>query len=396
MNKDQFPLLLLCSLITWWVGAGLMPLLPVYASQLGAPPTHVGLYLAFAFSALAIGSMSAGWLSTHLQSQRLPLVLVSLLAAPAIWLMGQVTHLWQLALCTATVWFGGGAALALISISVGRMAGADERGKRFGRLALTTALAGMLGAVTGPIADRWGYATLFTVVAVVWLVQVISAWGLTEKQPHPAHSPIRDPGARRSAVNGLFALLLTANLLFGIGTFVANIGRSLAMESLGFAATAVTVSAAVGSVAALLLNPWVGYLADRVHRPLLLALAYLAGALTLALLATTTTLAGFTVAALLMAITGTERVVASALVIDLLPTAALDEGLALIDAVRWAGGVIGFAGAGYAFQQWGVAAALWLTLLLPTAAIGLLVLAPWTRRTPALSTTVGLNKPRGQ
>jgi len=385
MRNIQFPILLLCSLITWWIGAGLMPLLPIYASRLGAPPTLVGLYLAFAFLSLAVGSASAGWLSARYQRRRLLLILVSLPAAPALWLMGQVTAIWQLALCTATVWFSGGASLVLISILVGRLAGVHDRGQRFGLLALTMALAGVLGAVTGPIADRWGYPVLFTVVAAVWLVQVLSTLCLAPDGASASPAPTAERG-KALPTSGLFLLLLTVNLLVNIGSFVANIGRSLAMHGLGFAATAVTVTAAVGSVAALLGNPLIGRLSDRYPRPLLLIVIYLVGGLALLALATATTLAGFTAVALLMALAGAERAVASALVTDLLPTAALDRGLALFDVARWMGGIVGFAGAGYAFQRWGLAPTLWLTLLLPALAVGLLLFAPWPtlNRAPAV------------
>jgi MFS family permease len=382
MRKAQFPILLLCSLITWWVGAGLMPLLPIYAGRLGAAPAQVGLYLAFAFLALAGGSVSAGWLASRYPRRRL-LILVSLPTAPALWLMGQVTVLWQLALCTATVWFSGGASLVLISVLVGRLADVQERGRHFGLLALTTALAGVFGAVTGPIADRWGYTALFTIVAAVWLAQVGGAVWLAPEARVVSAAPPTDR-SKASPTGGLFFLLLMVNLLVSSGSFIANIGRSLAMDGQGFAATAVTVTAAVGSVAALLFNPLVGALSDRYPRPRLLMLTYLVSGLSLLVLATATTLTGFTLVALLMAMAGAERAVAAALVTDLVPTAALDQAMAIFDGVRWIGGIVGFAGVGYAFQQWGVGPTLWLTLLLPTLAVGLLLLAPWPTRNAAL------------
>ncbi len=49
---------------------------------------------------------------------------------------------------------------ALLAMVVGGMVGAG-----------IFALPSRFGAVTGPIADRWGYAALFTVVAAIWLVQ---------------------------------------------------------------------------------------------------------------------------------------------------------------------------------------------------------------------------------
>ena len=38
MSKKQILALFVCSLVPWTVGNGLVPLLPVYATQLGADP----------------------------------------------------------------------------------------------------------------------------------------------------------------------------------------------------------------------------------------------------------------------------------------------------------------------------------------------------------------------
>jgi hypothetical protein len=78
--------------------------------------------------------------------------------------MGQVTHFWQLVPLTTITWFTGGALIVLDSILAGLGALPQDRGKIFGMLAFTTALAGVLGGVTGPIVDRWDYPVLFTIM----------------------------------------------------------------------------------------------------------------------------------------------------------------------------------------------------------------------------------------
>jgi len=42
MTRKQLFALFSCSLIGWTVGNGLIPLLPVYATQIGAEPAVVG------------------------------------------------------------------------------------------------------------------------------------------------------------------------------------------------------------------------------------------------------------------------------------------------------------------------------------------------------------------
>ena len=70
MSKKQLWSLFLCSLVPWTVGTGLLPLLPVYAAQLGAQPALTGYYLSFVYLALAVGTLSAGWLSDRFQRRK--------------------------------------------------------------------------------------------------------------------------------------------------------------------------------------------------------------------------------------------------------------------------------------------------------------------------------------
>jgi len=167
MSKKQILALFVCSLVPWTVGNGLVPLLPVYATQLGADPAAAGYYLAFSYFALAVGAVAAGWLSDRLRRRKMPLIISGLAGIPIAWLIGRVGNIWGLSMLTAMLWFCGGLGLALIGILTGLSAGDDERGKVFGILSLTTGLGALIGGLTtGFIVDRWGFPTMFTAVAV--------------------------------------------------------------------------------------------------------------------------------------------------------------------------------------------------------------------------------------
>ena len=58
MSRKQLWVLFVCSLIHWTVGNGLLPLLPVYATHLGADQAAVGYYLSFVYVALLAGTVS--------------------------------------------------------------------------------------------------------------------------------------------------------------------------------------------------------------------------------------------------------------------------------------------------------------------------------------------------
>ena len=183
MSKKQILALFVCSLVPWTMGNGLIPLLPVYATQLGADSATAGLYLAFSYAALAVGTVSAGWLSDRFQHRRTPIIIAGLAGIPIAWLMGRVGNVWSLTVLTAILWFCAGLGGALIVILTGLSAGEHERGKIFGILSLTSGLGALIGGLaTGFIVDRWGFAAMFSAMALFLVLWPVTGMFLTEKK----------------------------------------------------------------------------------------------------------------------------------------------------------------------------------------------------------------------
>ncbi len=154
---------------------------------------------------------------------------------------------------------------------------------------------------------------------------------------------------------------------------------------------ATTWIGAVGAVVGLLLNPLLGRLSDRFNRYLLLALAYASNLLSMVAMALATSVVGWSVVVLLVAVAHVDRVVASALVVDLLPPDMIDHGMSRFEAVRWAGGIFGFAGTGYAIQLLGLRAPMVGGAILLLLAILLLALAGRTQTDRILPSPLSLS-----
>jgi MFS family permease len=374
LTRKQFVALFISSLVVWTVGNGLIPLLPVYATQMGAEPALVGVYMGLSYLALAGGTVTAGWLSDRLQRRKTLLLIAGALNAPAIWLMGRVANVWQLAAVTGGVWFLAGSVLTLVSILTGLFAGPSERGRFFGILSLTAALGSLLGGlVTGPMADRWGYATMFSVLSLLWCLSPLAVLLLEDRLVAPP--PISAASSARGMLgfgSSLFLLLL-ASLVIGLGYFVAVLSRSLVMYDLGFSASAISGTGAVGGAVTLPLPPLLGWLSDRTSRKRLLVVCCLIGTVGVLVLAVAASLWHFwvvmSVASVLFSVSG----VGSAMVTDLVPAGSLGRGLSLFNATTWVGGVLGFAGTGYAIQRLGLTATVLLGAALPLLAIALLI-----------------------
>lgn len=388
--SGQLLVLFWCSLILWTIGNGLTPLLPVYAAELGASPALAGCQLSLAYAALAAGTLSAGWLSDRLRRRKMLVFVGGLVGMPALWLMGQVGDIWMLAVVSAAWYFWAGMSLTLINILAGLLAEESARGKVFGILSLTGGLGALIGGLAlGPIADGWGYPTMFIVVSLFSLLWPVIGWFLKDDLL------VRTPGAERPAIGaraGLgrnFYLLFLGSLAATLAGYVFITGRSLVMDGLGFGAAAISTAAAISEVPLLPLPLVLGWLSDRVGRKQFLILGCLAATAGLLGLAASVFLWHFWVTSFLVTISFITGAIGNALVTDLVPQQALGRALSLFGATTWIAGILGCAGAGYALGRLGPALTFGAAALLPLVAVTLLIGARRTRsqkKSPLLPT----------
>jgi len=75
----------------WTAGNGLAPLLPVYATRIGAAPALVGYFLSITYVGLATGTIIAGWLSDKFQGRKATMLVSTVIMIPLIWMLGRTT-----------------------------------------------------------------------------------------------------------------------------------------------------------------------------------------------------------------------------------------------------------------------------------------------------------------
>jgi MFS family permease len=364
----QLTVLFLCSLAVLMYAVPLVRLLPIHASQMGASPTQVGVYLALVYSGLAISTLAAGWLSDRYQRRKATIVVAGLIASLSLALMSQASTLWQLSLATISTWFFGGITYTLFMILAGLHAGKDERGKVFGLLAITLPLAGVIATpIAGLVADGWGYSTLLAAYAGYALVVPVAALLIKDRVVAPRKAAGAEAGQepqRMLQFHKGFYLLVVATFLMSLVSFVNSLGLSLTMHALTFSSTQIATTVAVGlsvAISAILISGW---LSDRYPRSRVLALCYLGGGAGTLALAVAGSLWQFWIASMLMAVLTASENLSNALATDLAPKELVGKGLSFTNAARWFGAVAGFALAGYAIEVLGARAAFLLTFLL--------------------------------
>jgi SET family sugar efflux transporter-like MFS transporter len=146
------------------------------------------------------------------------------------------------------------------------------------------------------------------------------------------------------------------------------------MNELEFGALAISSTGAVGGLIALPIPLLMGWLSDRSGRKIYLYLGYLACAASLAVLSVSTSLWNFYIVLILQSLyVGINGTVGNALVTDLVPRESLGRGLSLFGATTWIGGVLGFAGAGYALKNLGTIPTFIIGICLTLIAVALLI-----------------------
>jgi MFS family permease len=373
MSKRQILTLFVCNLFLWTVGNGIAPLLPVQAAGLGAGQALAGGCLALSFLAMTAGTVSAGWLAGRFRRGMIPALVAGLLVSPALWLMGRATTLGGLTMALIMMFFCAGVVLASNSITAGLFAKDSERGKVFGLLALTSGLGTLLGGgLVGPIASRWGYASMYAILAVINLLGPLAGLLWEEGEGAPAPNLKSAAAGKGAGLGKSFCLLFTACLGSSVAGFVFFVGRSFVMADLGFDAAALTTAGAIGSALALPVPLLAGCLSDRLGRRRFMAFSFLATTAALLALSASTALWHFWAASMLYSLSCAGGPTGSALVTDLVPRESLGRGMALYNTTGWLGGIAGCVLTGYGAQSVGTTPTLIAGACLPLIAVGLL------------------------
>jgi MFS family permease len=347
MHNKQLLYLFICNLTVFFVGMGLFPVLPLYATSLGATPTIVGAYLALTYGSITFGTLLAGWLIIRLP-QRALLTTSSGLGISALVLMGQVSALWQLAILTSLVWFTGGSVLSMVSILTGYVADRTQRGKSFSLMSLGTPLGALLGGLAASQLIAWqGYPLTFVALSVSWLAIPLAA---SQLDPVPVNQKPTRAEQQQSyhALARPFYLFVPVFSLSTIAVSIGRLGTSLSMQVLTFSPSAVASTASISGLVALPVILWIGRLSDHMDRRHLLVFTYTLSAAGVVVLANAFELWHFWLAATLLLIArAVNGAIGSAYVTDILAPQELARGLSWLNTIGWATGVVTFAGTGH-------------------------------------------------
>jgi MFS family permease len=370
----------------WTLGGGTLPILPLYAMERGASESMSGLFLAFAFLCLALGTMATGLLPKDFRNRKWLIAASGLLMVGLTWLTGHTTTLMQFAGTIGLTWFLAGVVFSQAATLTGLAADPGDRGTAFGILGMSSGFGSLIGGLgVGYLADRVGFAGVFGSLTAFNCLIVIGGLLSVEKPAVPAMpvSPGADSGSSQpmqKATVALLVLLLGSQFLLAVTNGAGSLGRSLAMSSMGFSKSTITMTVAIQGVVGIGFPPALGWLSDKVGRRGILIAIYLVTSMSLVLMAFSRAAWHFYTSVGLFTFLSFSLSVGPAYVVDIVPREGTAIGVSLFQSMFWAGSIVGMAASGFAFDRLGTTAPILFSCLFPVAGVVLLLLIRERRR----------------
>ena len=248
--------------------AVMLPLLPLYATELGAPPRVLGLLTSSFAVTNAVGQLGTGFLSERWGSRRMMTGGVGLYAAMNALIATAASAPWLLA-WRSIAGFGGGAMIVAERIYVAQVTRPERRAFANGIISAAQSAGTVAGPAVGSIAAAiGGLRAPFALVALTSGIALVGTFFL----PSPAARASRSTRAR---VEGTLepiqfralAALLVANLtlLASYGAFITTYAP-LATTRLGWSIVDVGIAFSALGAGSIVLGPWLAHLGDRIGR----------------------------------------------------------------------------------------------------------------------------------
>ena len=245
----------------------MLPLLPLYATELGAPPFVLGLLTASFAITNAIGQLGAGFLTERWGSRRLLTAGLGLYASMNALIATAVSAPWLLAWRTAAG-FGGGAMIVSERIYLAQVADPARRAFANGIVSAGQSAGSIAGPLVGGVAATIaGLRAPFILVAATSVIALVGTLFLPSPSRPAEHA---GPDAEREPLDlwplGML-LLASAALLASYGAFITTYGP-MATERLGWTIAEVGIAFSFFGAGSILLGPWLAHTADRVGKRL--------------------------------------------------------------------------------------------------------------------------------
>jgi MFS family permease len=247
--------------------AVMLPLLPLYATELGAPPFVLGLLTSSFAVTNAVGQLGSGFLAERWGARRMMTGGVGLYATMNALIATAASAPWLVA-WRSLAGFGGGAMIISERIYLAQVVQPARRAFSNAIISAAQSAGAVAGPAVGSVAAAiGGLRAPFVLVALTSAIAFVGTLFL----PAPSGDARRDVEAGAAPdgpvpVRGLSALLgANIALLASYGAFITTYGP-MATTRLGWSIVEVGIAFSFFGAGSIVLGPWLAHMADRVGR----------------------------------------------------------------------------------------------------------------------------------
>lgn len=247
--------------------AVMLPLLPLYATELGASPFVLGLLTSSFAVTNAIGQLGSGFLAERWGARRTMTGGIGLYATMNALIATAASAPWLLT-WRSLAGFGGGAMLISERIYLAQVVEPARRAFSNGVISAAQSAGAVAGPAVGSVAAAiGGLRAPFVLVALTSAIAFVGTLFLRAPVSDARRADEADVAAEGPIPVRSLATLLVANiaLLASYGAFITTYGP-MATTRLGWSIVEVGIAFSFFGGGSILLGPWLAHLADRVGR----------------------------------------------------------------------------------------------------------------------------------
>lgn len=253
----------------------MLPLLPLFATELGATPMVLGLLTSSFAVTNAVSQLGTGFLAERFGARAFITGGIGLYAAMNALIATAAAAPWLIA-WRSLAGVGGGAMIVSERIYIADVTHPSRRAFANGIISAAHSAGSVAGpAVGGLAASIGGLRAPFVLVAATSAIAFVGTLFLPRASAHASDAEHAEGGGRRVEY-GALALLLVANMaiMASYGAFITSYAP-LATERLGWSTLDVGIAFSFFGAGSIVFGPYLGHLADRRSRRLIAAVSTL-------------------------------------------------------------------------------------------------------------------------
>ncbi len=356
---------------------GLLPILPLYAIDLGMSKSFTGVYLASSYLFLFISSIISGYLVDKMKHPRILLLISSLLFGVLLFVHSLVTTASQLFIATSLLWFVFGLQMVVLTRQQGTRTNVDNRGSKFAKFSISSVLGAVIGGlIIGVLLKAFSIETMFVYLSLVAILPLISSilMKVTKNDKKELGGFINFNNMLMN--NKRLMLFYLSGMAISIVNYMLILIVSLRMKEVGYDYSEISFSVVVGVLLSVPATYIFGKLSDKQGRKLYLFISYFCGIIALFLLFNAVLAYVFAIVVFFKSVmTYSRAAVSFAFINDITTTKNLGKSISYFGSTIWIGGIIGYLITGVSIEQLGFENTLFIGLIITSVSIVLLFMA---------------------